>query len=79
MRDFPFPPRQLISEPVTLRDWMSKAKDCFDERFLTGEGSPEGVVTADRGAIYQRTDGGAGSTLYVKESGDGLNTGWAAK
>ena len=45
--------------------------------FYKGAGSPEGVVTAPVGAIYQRTDGGASSTLYVKESGFG-NTGWRA-
>jgi hypothetical protein len=41
-------------------------------------GSPEGVVTAPVGALYTRTDGGAGTTLYVKESGTG-DTGWVAK
>jgi|GEM_PF-6248551 len=46
--------------------------------FYRGAGSPEGVVTAPVGAIYQRTNGGAGSTFYVKESGSG-NTGWVAK
>ena len=45
---------------------------------LSGAGSPEGVVAARRGAIYSRTDGGAGTTLYIKESGNG-NTGWVAK
>lgn len=45
---------------------------------LTGKGSPEGVVTATVGTLYTRTDGGAGTTLYVKESGTG-NTGWVAK
>jgi hypothetical protein len=44
----------------------------------TGTGSPEAVVTAPRGSLYLRTDGGAGTTLYVKESGTG-NTGWIAK
>ena len=43
-----------------------------------GTGSPEGVVTAVRGSTWLRTDGGAGTTFYVKESGTG-NTGWAAK
>lgn len=43
-----------------------------------GAGSPEGVVTARIGSIYQRSDGGAGTSLYVKESGTG-NTGWVAK
>ena len=31
------------------------------------------------GDLFLRTDGGAGSTLWVKESGNGANTGWAAK
>jgi hypothetical protein len=44
----------------------------------SGTGSPEGVVTATVGTLYRRTDGGAGTTLYVKESGTG-NTGWVAK
>lgn len=43
-----------------------------------GAGTPEGVVTAPVGSTYQRTDGGAGTTLYVKETGTG-NTGWVAK
>lgn len=47
--------------------------------FLTsGTGSPEGVVTAPVGSMYTRTDGGANTTFYVKQSGTG-NTGWAAK
>lgn len=45
--------------------------------FGAGNGSPEGVVTCLRGS-YIRLDGGAGTTLYVKESGTG-NTGWVAK
>lgn len=45
----------------------------------SGEGDPEGVVEAAVGSIYQRTDGGAGSSLYVKESGGSTSTGWAAK
>ena len=42
-----------------------------------GTGSPEGVVTGVVGDIFQRTDGAAGITLYIKESGSG-NTGWTA-
>lgn len=47
-------------------------------RLIAGSGSPEGAVTAKIGSIYMRTDGGAVTSLYVKESGTG-NTGWAAK
>jgi hypothetical protein len=43
-----------------------------------GSGSPEGVVTAPTGATYHRTDGGSGSSYYVKESGAGAN-GWVGK
>lgn len=43
-----------------------------------GTGTPEGVVTAGVGSIFLRTDGGAGTTLYVKQSGTG-NTGWTGK
>jgi len=35
-------------------------------------------VTAVVGSIFTRTNGGANTTLYVKESGAG-NTGWVAK
>lgn len=44
---------------------------------LSGNGSPEGVVTAPKGSIY-RNIGASGSGLYVKDSGTG-NTGWAGK
>lgn len=43
-----------------------------------GSGTPEGAVTAPIGAIFHRTDGGAATSFYVKESGAG-NTGWVAK
>lgn len=46
--------------------------------WTSGAGDPEGNVTGAVGSIYTRTDGGAGTTLYVKEIGTG-NTGWVAK
>lgn len=42
-----------------------------------GNGSPEGVISATRGTLWSRRDGGSGTTLYVKESASGA-TGWAA-
>jgi parallel beta-helix repeat protein len=45
---------------------------------LSGAGSPEGVITADAGSIFLRTDGGASTSVYFKESGIG-NTGWVGK
>jgi hypothetical protein len=46
--------------------------------WTSGSGSPESVVTAPIGSLFTRTDGGAATTLYVKESGTG-STGWVAK
>lgn len=49
-----------------------------DRIIRSGTGSPEGAITAPPGSIHLRTDGGAGTTFYVKETGVG-NTGWVAK
>ncbi len=46
--------------------------------FLRGNGSPEGVVTANTNTFYINLLGGINQTLWVKESGSG-NTGWIAK
>ena len=47
-------------------------------KWTSGAGTPEASLTAPVGSMYTRTDGGAGTTLYVKETGTG-NTGWVAK
>ena len=47
-------------------------------RIQTGSGSPAGAVSAPVGSLYLRTDGGANTTLYIKESGTG-SLGWVAK
>ena len=61
-----------ISSPVVSTSTVTASN------FKRGTGSPESVVTGVVGDIYARTDGGAGTTLYVKESGTS-NTGWVAK
>ncbi|QCO99588.1 right-handed parallel beta-helix repeat-containing protein [Arthrobacter sp. 24S4-2] len=53
-------------------------QDYAGVRRMSGAGTPEGVVAAPVGSVYFRSDGGAATTLYVKESGTG-NTGWSAK
>ena len=59
--------------------WLDELlRELRSELPLSGSGSPEGVVSAPVGRLYIRTDGGAGMTLYVKESGTG-NTGWVGK
>ena len=43
-----------------------------------GTGDPQSVVIAGVGSLWRRTDGSAGTTLYVKEIGNS-NTGWVGK
>ena len=47
--------------------------------WTTCTGTPEGVVSAPVGSMCTREDGGAGTTLYIKESGGTGNTGSVAK
>ena len=47
-------------------------------RVLTGAGTPEGTVSGNIGDLFLRSDGAAGTTGYLKESGAGTNTGWSA-
>lgn len=46
---------------------------------VTCTGSPNSQIIGSVGNICLRSDGGAATTLYVKESGAGTNTGWVAK
>lgn len=81
-----FSARVFVSVPQSIREWSqwllgkdtSRPAATFLEGLYTGAGSPEGVVIATPGSLYSRTDGGAGTTLYVKTSGTGA-VGWTAK
>lgn len=64
--------------PQTDREFMRWLQSSYDLRVKFGTGSPAAVVVADRGTIYMRTDGGASTTMYIKESGDGTSAGWRA-
>ncbi len=68
--DFGFKTTELGADGLSLAGGETVQK--------SGAGTPEGSVAARVGSLFVRTDGGAGSTLYVKESGTG-NTGWVAK
>ena len=45
----------------------------------SGFGSPNSVLVGNPGDLYLNKSGGAGTSVYVKESGAGTNTGWVAK
>jgi len=58
---------------VTIRTGSGATK------WTSGTGSPEGSLPAEVGSMYTDEAGGAGTTLYVKETGAGSSTGWVAK
>jgi len=44
-----------------------------------GTGDPNGSIAGPMGSLYSNKSGGAGTTLYVKESGGSGGSGWVAK
>lgn len=72
-------PRLIAALYDFLRRVVVAVNDLDDVRVLKGAGTPEGNVVGKVGQLYSRTDGGAGTSLYVKESGENTNTGWVAK
>jgi hypothetical protein len=77
----------IIRYPRDSREWdtfikaLNSAEVYYSNNgvlWIAGAGTPEGAVVAPVGSLYSRTNGGASTTLYVKESGTG-NTGWVAK
>jgi hypothetical protein len=60
---------------IPSANYVDRANNIIDSY---GTGTPEAAVTAGVGSTFHRTDGGAGTSLYVKESGTG-NVGWVGK
>jgi hypothetical protein len=65
--------------PKTDRDFQRFCLETHDMRLKFGSGSPEGLVVADIGTLYMRTDGSTSTTLYVKTANNGSANGWTAK
>lgn len=66
---------------ASTMQWKGKSADgtaVTGPLIMTGTGSPNSVITAPIGSMYLRSDGGAVTTLYIKESTAG-STGWVAK
>jgi len=66
-------PSQTVEGPGNQLNWFH-----LSSFMIIGVGDPEGAVKGRIGAIFLRTDGEAGTTLYVKESGEGTDEGWGA-
>jgi hypothetical protein len=72
---FPALKRSTITLQCRLADDSAYAP-FVSSNLQRGTGAPESAVTGVVGDLFQRTDGGAATSLYLKESGSG-NTGWS--
>ncbi|HLA60906.1 MAG TPA: hypothetical protein VK626_01550 [Nitrospiraceae bacterium] len=70
--------RSFVAIPQDIRDWTRFLENIQIVGLYSGVGSPEGKVIATVGSLYTRIDGGAGTTLYVKEA-NATAVGWVAK
>lgn len=71
--------RSLLDSIYQLWQRLNRTQLTIGETTIyTGEGTPENNQTGNVGDLFLRQDGGAGSTLWVKESGNGTNTGWSS-
>jgi hypothetical protein len=66
--------------PSSSQEVVGRGRYYFNNTVFDGAGlgTPEGSIAAGVGSTWHRTDGGAGTSFYVKETGTG-NTGWVAK
>lgn len=60
-----------MSESVLIRQLQALVRPCV--------GDPNGQLVGSPGMLALNSQGGAGATLWVKESGSGTNTGWIPK
>lgn len=65
-------PGHSATQSFHILDWQNTVYN------IVGTGSPESAQSGGVGSLFYRRDGGAATSLYVKESGTG-NTGWVAK
>jgi hypothetical protein len=74
-------PLLTVEDPTVQAnfDLISQAIGQLQTADFVGTGDPNGAITASPPARYYNRAGGAGTTLYVKESGVATNTGWVGK
>lgn len=78
----PLPPNTDSSLRFALERielFLNEAVPVLEANVRRGAGSPEGVVTGNVGNIWLQSDGGIGTTIWIKEVGNGTNTGWDSK
>lgn len=71
--------RPITNGGILTQESRRKLRPLFERALIIGEGSPEGVVEAEKGTTYMDELGTTGSILYIKKqdeiSGDRAS-GW---
>lgn len=73
---------RLAGLPLEVQDVLREiARELNDvrRRVQRGTGTPENRIVGFKGDIWQRTEGGTSTGIYVFEGTDGALTGWVAK
>lgn len=65
-------PAATTEGPLNTQNWAA-----LSSYLIIGVGNPEGEVKGRIGALFLRTDGEPGGTVYAKEEGEGTDEGWA--
>lgn len=68
---------QPVGARVDYRILLPTSATVVGDAFRTGNGSPEGAVTADPGTLYLQRDGLVDGVLWVKNAGSG-STSWVS-
>ena len=72
-------PQFAITIPTSSGTRFASAVAVGGIFLCVGQGDPTNTVPAPVGSFFLRTDGGATTTIYVKEGGGTTATGWQAK
>ena len=75
INNLPF--KSMIVGGATSRGGMNPQSGAG--RIIAGLNEPEGSITGNVGDIFQSLNGTSGKVLWVKETGNGTDTGWIAK
>jgi len=75
INNLPF--KSMIVGGATSRGGMNAQSGAG--RMIAGLDEPEGHITGNVGDIFQSLNGTSGKVLWVKETGNGNDTGWVAK
>lgn len=78
-RDYPIVDSAGLQTIDQMQPWVLAITNLVNFlEIAEGDGSPEGVLLADKKKIYFNNTGSAGTLVYIKTTASNVNTGWVA-